>query len=119
VPDLLVKFGPFLTLMEIKSSGGKLTKDQISFFKKWGNSQVAVVRSRSDANKVLKQLMPIRIYKCEQCGIFENKESIKSDPLTKCLVCGTIVQQVYSVPQIMYKGNGWASKDDTKPEQAT
>lgn len=117
VPDLLVGFGPYNVLMEVKTPSGKLTIDQESFFKKWGNSQVAVVQSRSDARKVLKQFMPIRVYTCESCGTFENKESIKNDPLTKCPKCDKLVIQVYSAPAIMFKGNGWGGKKDVVQKQ--
>lgn len=113
VPDLLVGVGQFNLLMEVKSSAGQLTDDQVRFFEKWGNSQVAVVRSRTDAKKVIRQYMPVRVYTCETCGVFENKESIKTNPLDKCPTCGKEIKQLYSAPVIVFRGNGWGGKNDT------
>lgn len=43
-------------------------------------------------------------YECNQCGVFEVKQSIKDEPLTVCPKCGDKVNQVYSVPVQLWKG---------------
>jgi putative FmdB family regulatory protein len=115
VPDLLVgipTFPPYNLLMEVKMPSGKLTSDQSKFIDRWGNAQVAVVQSVSEVKEVLKDHMPVRMYTCEKCGRFEKKESFHTNPLDKCPTCGKIIRQVYSVPHIVFKGGGWAGKND-------
>lgn len=112
VPDLLVAYGPFNLLMEVKGPTGTLTPDEQSFFKKWGNSQVAVVHSIHEVKEVLKQFMPVRLYQCETCGLFEKKQAFKDDPLSNCPICNLPVRQKYVVPTVLYKGNGWGGKND-------
>lgn len=119
VPDLLVGAGDFNLLMEVKMPGGKLTPDQQGFFKKWGNTQVAVVTSRSDAKKVIREYMPVRIYECETCGRYERRESFKTAPLTACVACGKVVKQVYTAPFVIYRGNGWAGKNGIQGQSGT
>lgn len=115
VPDLAVGLpGYDINLfLEVKGESGTLTPSQVLFFTYWGGHK-AVVRSIADTKKVMKQFMPVRIYYCEKCGGFEKREHIKSDPLTNCPTCGTLVKQVYTAPVIVFKGNGWAGKKDVQ-----
>lgn len=113
VPDLLVGFLGYNILMEVKANSGTLTSAQETFFAKW-IGQKAIVKSRTDARKVLKDYMPVRVYICKECGIFERKERITSTPLTKCPTCDTIVKQIYTAPSILFRGNGWGFQTDEK-----
>lgn len=112
VPDLLIGFLGHNILAEVKGKYGTLTEDQRLFFDGW-NGQVHIVRSIHETKEILKNYMPIRVYTCETCGTFEKKESIKSEPLTLCPTCGSMVIQVFSAPHVVFKGNGWGGKDDT------
>jgi len=111
VPDLVVGIpGGTNLLLEVKGKSGTLTPSQAKFFDAW-KGQKAIVRSINETKQVLKNYMPIRIYACETCGKFEKKESFTSTPLINCPTCNTIVKQVYCVPTIIYRGNGWAGKN--------
>jgi len=115
VPDLLVTagpLGPFIVLFEVKSSSGSLTEDQKQFFKEWEDSFSFVVRSRADIKKALRLFMPVRVYECPEHGVFEKKQAFSEDPLDKCPNCDKEVKQKYSVPYVIYRGNGWAGKKD-------
>lgn len=110
VPDLLVGYGPFNLLMEVKTPKGKLSEDQVRFFEKWGDSQLTVVRSIRDAKRVLKCCMVRRVYHCVQCNQdYEYKESIKSDPLKSCKECGEQERfiQLINTPTIVFNGSEW------------
>lgn len=51
-PDLVVAFGNRLTLLEVKSDGGKLTADEQKFSDEW-HGYVDVVRSVEEAINVV------------------------------------------------------------------
>lgn len=115
LPDLMVSQGPLksiVIMLEVKSGKqGKLTADQKIFFQKFGNSFVYVVRSIQDVKEILRLFMPVRIYECAEHGIFEVKQKFSEEPLTVCPKCGKLITQKYSVPSIIYKGNGWYNRD--------
>lgn len=56
--------------------------------------------------------MPIYEYLCQHCSHrFEVKQSIKDDPLSRCIRCGQSVTKLISSPAIMFKGSGWYITD--------
>lgn len=114
VPDLLVgiptEFQSNL-LLEVKGETGTLTPYQSKFFSSWKGHK-AIIRSITEAKLEVKKFMPVRVYKCEKCGIIQQKESIKSNPKTECPTCGGKLIQIYSAPVIVFRGNGWGSKED-------
>jgi putative FmdB family regulatory protein len=56
--------------------------------------------------------MSIRVYRCETCGVFEKREKFKDMPLTICPTCAKLIKQVYSAPMIIFRGGGWANKNE-------
>lgn len=50
--DLVVGINGKNYLVEVKSSKGKLTKDQVHFFDHW-KGQICVIRNKEDADKLL------------------------------------------------------------------
>lgn len=116
VPDLLIAWGGVNLLCEIKTKTGKLTPAQQHFFSTW-KGQVSIVRSVSDAKQVLRSIhMPTYTYKCTSCQeTITVVHSIFEEPRTVCPKCGekTLVRQIVSAPTVVYKGNGWAGKDET------
>lgn len=56
--------------------------------------------------------MPLYDYGCEQCGhVQEETHSIKESPQIECQCCGSVmVRHICTNPQIVFKGEGWASK---------
>lgn len=56
--------------------------------------------------------MPTYEYKCKKCGVFENFQSISSEPLKKCPTCGAKVQKmVTSCMAPIFKGSGFYATD--------
>lgn len=56
--------------------------------------------------------MPIYEYQCTSCAHrFEQKQSIKDDPIKECPRCGKDVTKLISSPAIMFKGSGWYITD--------
>ncbi|HHT90474.1 MAG: zinc ribbon domain-containing protein [Bacillota bacterium] len=56
--------------------------------------------------------MPIYEYKCSKCGPFEQKQSMKDDPLTHCPTCDGPVQRLISRSVgIVFKGPGFYIND--------
>ena len=56
--------------------------------------------------------MPIYEYQCTSCAYqFEQKQSIKDDPIKECPRCGKDVTKLISSPAIMFKGSGWYITD--------
>lgn len=63
--------------------------------------------------------MPTYDYKCETCGeIFEHFQSIKDEPLEKCLCgkAGDVKRQISSGSGIIFKGSGFYVTDYKKKE---
>ena len=68
--------------------------------------------------------MPIYEYKCSNCGhTFEILQSIKDEPLKRCLKCGkdTLHKMVSNIAGLIFKGNGYYLTDyknkSSKPEK--
>jgi putative FmdB family regulatory protein len=56
--------------------------------------------------------VPIYEYQCTTCTHrFEQKQSIKDDPIKDCPRCGKDVTKLISSPAIMFKGSGWYITD--------
>mgnify|MGYP000896406041 CR=1 FL=1 len=56
--------------------------------------------------------MPRYDYRCEKCGQFEVKQSIKADPLSECPTCGSPVKRLISRNvNILFKGSGFHITD--------
>lgn len=56
--------------------------------------------------------MPIYEYQCTGCAYrFEQKQSIKDEPIRECPRCGKDVTKLISSPAIMFKGSGWYITD--------
>jgi putative FmdB family regulatory protein len=59
--------------------------------------------------------MPIYEYKCAKCGHFEEKQSIKDNPLAHCPTCDGPVQRLISKSVgIIFKGSGFYINDSKK-----
>ena len=55
--------------------------------------------------------MPAYDYKCKKCGhVFEARHGMNDPAPAECpqLLCGGIVQRVYSAPPAHFHGSGWA-----------
>ena len=56
--------------------------------------------------------MPTYEYKCEKCGVFDYKQSMKDDALATCPTCGTEVKRLISRNVgVVYKGSGFYTTD--------
>jgi putative FmdB family regulatory protein len=114
VPDLLLGFQGINLLFEVKSEEGTLTKPQTDFFKMW-QGQKAIVRTVRDVKEELRNIqMPIRVFICPECGEFAKKQKFSENPLTECPTCGSMVTQRYTLCGIIYKGDGWYAKENSK-----
>lgn len=60
--------------------------------------------------------MPIYQYECKTCGQrFEKMQSITSDPIQVCELCGEgPVRRVMHPVGIIFKGSGWYATDNRK-----
>ena len=60
--------------------------------------------------------MPTYEYKCDKCGhVFEEFQSIKDDPLSKCPKCGGKVQRLIGPGAgLIFKGSGFYLTDYKK-----
>ncbi len=60
--------------------------------------------------------MPTYEYKCDSCGyVFEELQSIKDDPLSKCPKCGGKVQRLIGPGAgLIFKGSGFYLTDYKK-----
>jgi putative FmdB family regulatory protein len=57
--------------------------------------------------------MPAYDYKCDNCGIFEVRQSIKDDALDKCPTCGGAIHRLISRNvNILFKGPGFYVTDN-------
>ncbi|HHW03019.1 MAG TPA: zinc ribbon domain-containing protein [Thermoanaerobacterales bacterium] len=56
--------------------------------------------------------MPTYEYRCEQCGDFEQEQSIKDAPLNACPTCGRPVKRLISSNVgLVFKGSGFHITD--------
>jgi putative FmdB family regulatory protein len=56
--------------------------------------------------------MPTYDFKCNTCGItVEVVASVDDQAAPKC-DCGEMMQKIYSAPGIVFKGTGWAGKEN-------
>lgn len=56
--------------------------------------------------------MPVYEYECEDCGIFEIKQSIKEDSLINCPKCHKNgLKRILSICSSHFKGDGFYSTD--------
>jgi putative FmdB family regulatory protein len=54
--------------------------------------------------------MAIYEYLCSWCGQkFEHTQSIKSEPLLKCVYCQGPATRVIHVPALDFRGTGWST----------
>ena len=54
--------------------------------------------------------MPIYVYQCENCGEFEEHQSMSDPPLERCPTCGKVVQRVITGGSgFILKGQGAAA----------
>ncbi len=61
--------------------------------------------------------MPIYEYKCDGCKkIFEEHQSFRDKPLTKCKECGGSLKKIFSPAGIIFKGSGFHVTDYGKKE---
>lgn len=59
--------------------------------------------------------MPTYEYKCEQCGVFDVKQSIKDEALKSCPTCGQEIKRLISRNVgVVYKGSGFYTTDSRK-----
>lgn len=59
--------------------------------------------------------MPTYDYRCESCGEFQIRQSIKDKALTQCPTCGEPVQRLIGRNvNIIFKGSGFYSTDNRK-----
>ena len=57
-------------------------------------------------------MSPTYDWRCEKCGKEEWQVSTKFDPeAPTCEKCGIMMKRQLSVPNLVFKGNGWAKKD--------
>ncbi|MEW5871141.1 MAG: FmdB family zinc ribbon protein [Chloroflexota bacterium] len=65
--------------------------------------------------------MPIYTYRCKNCGIqFEQQQSFKDQPLTRCPECSKkTLQKVYQPVGIVFKGSGFYATDHRSPSGAS
>lgn len=56
--------------------------------------------------------MPTYEYECDACHrVFEVRQRITEDPLTKCDACGGTVRRLLSAAPFILKGEGWYVTD--------
>lgn len=57
--------------------------------------------------------MSTYIYRCLECQLdFEIQQSINDSPGAKCPKCGKkITHRLIQLPYVVFKGDGWASKE--------
>ncbi|MBN2345697.1 MAG: zinc ribbon domain-containing protein [Candidatus Aminicenantes bacterium] len=59
--------------------------------------------------------MPIYEYKCSKCGrIFEALQSLKAEPIRKCVHCQGRSRKIVSLSSFQLKGSGWYVSDYKK-----
>lgn len=65
--------------------------------------------------------MPIYTYRCKNCGVqFEQQQSFKDQPLTRCPECSKkTLQKVYQPVGIVFKGSGFYATDHRSPSGAS
>ncbi|MCF8001334.1 MAG: FmdB family transcriptional regulator [Halanaerobiales bacterium] len=56
--------------------------------------------------------MPTYLYECDNCGRFEEFQSITEDSLENCPECGESVKKIIGAPGIIFKGSGFYSTDN-------
>lgn len=64
--------------------------------------------------------MPTYLYECENCGRFEEFQSINDDALDKCPECGEDVKRIIGSPGIIFKGSNFyvnQDKDDSNKKE--
>ncbi len=60
------------------------------------------------------------VYQCQSCGQrIEKIQKFSDPPLTRCEICGGVLNKVLSPPALVFKGTGWYITDYTqkKPEK--
>jgi putative FmdB family regulatory protein len=64
-----------------------------------------------------KNVMPVYIYHCENCGVqFEKQQSFSDHPLVRCPECGKkTLKKVYQPVGIVFKGSGFYATDHHSP----
>ncbi len=56
--------------------------------------------------------MPVYEYKCKKCKkIFDQLQSINSEPLQECIYCNGRVEKLISASSFQFKGSGWHITD--------
>jgi putative FmdB family regulatory protein len=55
--------------------------------------------------------LPIYEYRCQNGHVFDVKQSMSDDPVTKCEVCGATVERVFHPVAIHFKGSGFYTTD--------
>jgi len=64
--------------------------------------------------------MPIYRYRCEKCGHEEKRlQSINSDPLEKCEVCGGKMHKQIGMIGIKFNGSGYYVTDTSSAKKTT
>ena len=64
--------------------------------------------------------MPIYRYRCEKCGHEEKRlQSINSDPLEKCEVCGGKMHKQIGMIGIKFNGSGYYVTDTNSAKKTT
>lgn len=53
---------------------------------------------------------PVYEYECDNHHTFEVEQSIKDEPITKCIVCGVAAKRLISNTNFILKGSGWTGK---------
>lgn len=117
VPDLLVSLPgtPFSLLLEVKDRYGTLTPTQKVWIGRW-NGQVFVVRSVLDIKELLRGIMPIYCYICEECEeTLEVKQKFSDPPLTTCPTCGGSLVRQPQLAGIIFRGKGF-TKSAPRPK---
>jgi putative FmdB family regulatory protein len=60
--------------------------------------------------------MPIYEYECLECGErFELRQSVKDEPVKKCVKCGGGARRVIHPVGIIFKGSGFYATDNRRP----
>ncbi|HPE40858.1 MAG TPA: zinc ribbon domain-containing protein [Bacteroidales bacterium] len=64
--------------------------------------------------------MPIYRYRCEKCGHEEKRlQSINSEPLERCEVCGGKMHKLIGMIGIKFNGNGYYVTDTSSAKKTT
>lgn len=62
--------------------------------------------------------MPVYEYRCQDCQEKQTvQQSFHEDALVVCPVCGGKLLKLFSVPEIIFRGPGWAGKKNDRPKE--